>query len=190
MSSLDSYTAEERRLLLSVARDSIAHGLDTGRALVVDLHLFPPNLQQRRATFVTLELNHQLRGCIGMLEATRALVDDVANNAWAAAFSDPRFPPVSHQEIERLSIHVSVLSPAQRMTFASEEDLLRQLRPGIDGLILEEGARFRSTFLPTVWGSLREPRDFLRRLKQKAGLSENYWSETITVQRYTTELVQ
>lgn len=186
MSSPESYTPEDKRLLLNLARDSIAHGLETGRALSVAVEDFSAALQQPRATFVTLELDQRLRGCIGMLDAMRALVDDVAHNAWAAAFSDPRFPPVSRHEAEQLSIHISVLSPSQAMTFSSELDLLRQLRPGVDGLILQEGARYRGTFLPSVWESLPEPRDFLRRLKQKAGLPESYWSETLTVRRYTT----
>lgn len=189
MSSLD-YTAEEQQTLLVIARTSIAHGLETGRALLVNPGMYSAALQQPRATFVTLELNEQLRGCIGTLEAMRVLTEDVAHNAWAAAFSDPRFPPVSHREAEHLSIHISVLSLAQPMTFVSEIDLLRQLRPGVDGLILEEGARYRGTFLPAVWESLPEPRDFFRRLKQKAGLPENYWSETLKVRRYTTESIR
>lgn len=190
MSSPESYTPEQKRILLDIARDSIAHGVETGRALRIDPGNYPAALQQPRATFVTLKLDERLRGCIGMLEAQRALVDDVAHNAWAAAFSDPRFPPVSRREAELLSIHISVLSPSQDMTFVSETDLLRQLRPGIDGLILEEGARYRGTFLPTVWESLPEPREFLRHLKQKAGLPDHYWSETLKVRRYTTESIE
>jgi len=129
-----------------------------------------------------------LRGCIGTLEPQWALVLDVAKNARAAAFEDPRFPALTWPEFDRLEAHVSVLSMPEPMQFESEEDLLAQLRPGVDGLILEESF-YRGTFLPAVWESLAEPQEFLRHLKQKAGLHPDYWSDTIKVQRYTTESI-
>ncbi len=175
-----------RRILLQVARDSIAHGLRTGRPLVVDPADFDPELQAQRATFVTLEEGGQLRGCIGHLEAIQPLVADVAENAFNAAFRDPRFPPVSAGEFDALEIHISVLSPPEPMAFDSETDLLRQIRPGVDGLILEEGI-YKGTFLPSVWEQLPDPRQFLAQLKMKAGLPPNYWSDTLKVSRYTTE---
>jgi len=190
MSSTDTrYSAAEKHHLLRVARDSILYGLDTGRALAIDIRAHPPALQKSRATFVTLELNNNLRGCIGTLEATRALVEDVAHNAFAAAFYDPRFAPLTAADFTGLALHISVLSPPENMRVDSEADLLRQLRAGIDGLILEDGRR-RGTFLPSVWESLPEPREFLRHLKLKAGLSGNYWSKTIKVRRYTTVLIE
>jgi AmmeMemoRadiSam system protein A len=190
MSSTDSsYSVTEKYSLLQVARDSILHGLDEGRALVVDARAHSPALQEPRATFVTLELNNTLRGCIGTLEATRALVEDVAYNAYGAAFRDPRFAPLTAAEFNDLALHISVLSPPKIMQVDSESDLLRQLRAGVDGLILEDGRR-RATFLPSVWESLPEPREFLRHLKLKAGLSENYWSATLKVRRYTAELIE
>ncbi|HHB11895.1 MAG TPA: AmmeMemoRadiSam system protein A [Chromatiales bacterium] len=175
-----------RRLLLQVARDSIAHGLRTGRPLPVDPADFDPELQAQRATFVTLEEGGQLRGCIGHLEAIQPLVADVAENAFNAAFRDPRFPPVRAGEFDALEIHISVLSPPEPMAFDSEGDLLRQIRPGVDGLILEEGV-YKGTFLPSVWEQLPDPRQFLAQLKMKAGLPPNYWSDTLKVSRYTTE---
>jgi len=175
-----------RRILLQVARDSIAHGLRTGRPLVVDPADFDPELQAERATFVTLEEGGQLRGCIGHLEAIQPLVADVAENAFNAAFRDPRFPPVSAGEFDALEIHISVLSPPEPMAFDSEGDLLRQIRPGVDGLILEEGV-YKGTFLPSVWEQLPDPRQFLAQLKMKAGLPPDYWSDTLKVSRYTTE---
>jgi AmmeMemoRadiSam system protein A len=120
------------------------------------------------------------------LEARQPLVNDVAYNAFAAAFSDPRFQPVSNDEREHLEFHISVLTPATPMTFDSEEDLLKQIRPGIDGLVLEDG-QYRGTFLPAVWESLPDAESFLQHLKQKAGLPQDYWSETIKISRYTTE---
>ncbi len=174
--------------LLELAKASIAHGLQTGKPLTVDLDGLPDELQQPHATFVTLQIRGQLRGCIGMLEAKRPLAVDVAENAFAAAFRDPRFPALQQNEFELLEIHLSLLSPTEPVQFTSENDLISQMRPGIDGLILQEGA-LRGTFLPSVWESLADPRQFLRHLKQKAGLPPDYWSDTLTVSRYTAEYI-
>jgi AmmeMemoRadiSam system protein A len=176
----------DRGTLLRVARDSIAYGLRHGRSLPVDAAEFAETLRVPRASFVTLHIDGQLRGCIGTLEAVRPLVEDVAANAYSAAFSDPRFPPLTPAEQERLAIHVSVLGSPTAMQFDSEQHLIGQLRPGRDGLILEDGF-YRGTFLPSVWESLPEPVDFLRHLKRKAGLTADYWSPTVKVYRYTTE---
>jgi AmmeMemoRadiSam system protein A len=175
-----------RQELLGVAQASIEQGLTEGHPLHVHLDEYGPELQQERACFVTLHLRGSLRGCIGHLEAVQPLIKDVADNAYAAAFRDPRFPPVERKEVEGLEIHISILTPAHPMTFSSETELLSQLRPGIDGLILEEGAR-RGTFLPSVWESLPDSTSFLQQLKVKAGLSPGYWSNAIKVYRYQTE---
>lgn len=173
-------------MLLDLALASIRNGLKENKALKVDAGDYPPPLQQKRACFVTLHLHETLRGCIGHLEAIQALVNDVAENAYAAAFRDPRFPPLSFDEAEGLAIHISVLTPAKPLAYASETDLLAKIRPGIDGLILEEGLN-RGTFLPSVWDSLPEPGDFLNHLKQKAGLPMDYWSDGIKISRYETD---
>jgi len=148
-----------------------------------------PELKEKRATFVTLTLNGNLRGCIGMLEACRPLVEDVAENAVSAAFHDPRFPPLSREEFDDLKISISVLSPPQEMIFSDEADLLEKIRPGIDGLILQEGFR-KGTFLPSVWEELPETERFFEHLKLKAGLPAGYWSDTLCVSRYTAETIQ
>ena len=188
MSSTEQRTLNDgqRKLLLDIARDSILTGLREGHPLILDPREFDPALRQRRATFVTLNRNGQLRGCIGHLQAMQPLVKDVAENAFSAAFNDNRFPPLSDHEFSDLDIHISVLSPAEPMDFDSEADLLHQLRPGVDGLILEDGY-YRGTFLPSVWEQLPTPELFLAHLKQKAGLPQNYWSDTLRVSRYTTE---
>lgn len=178
-----------RQLLLDVARNSIRHGLQNGRPLIVNLADYPAELTELRATFVTLEINHQLRGCIGMLEAIRPLVEDIAENAFLAAFKDRRFPLLEARELDELDIHLSILTPAEPISFNSEQDLLGQLQPGIDGLILQEGNR-RGTFLPSVWEALPEPEQFLQHLKYKAGLAPDYWSETILIYRYLTEIIR
>ncbi len=176
-----------KQQLLQVAGDSIRKGL-CGETLVVQATDYPELLRATRATFVTLHVEDKLRGCIGTLEARRMLVEDVASNAWSAAFRDPRFPALTWPEYERLDVHISILSLPEPMKFSSEEDLLAQLRPHVDGLIIEEGYS-RGTFLPSVWEQVPEPREFLRHLKLKAGLHPDYWSSRIRVHRYTAESI-
>lgn len=183
-----SLNKENRQRLLELAKHSIVHGLQKGRPLKINPDDYPAELTELRATFVTLEINKQLRGCIGMLEAVRPLVEDIAENAFSAAFNDPRFPPLDASELDDLEIHLSILTPAEPVVFSSEQDLVSQLQPGIDGLILQEGHR-RGTFLPSVWESLPEPRQFLRHLKQKAGLPPDYWSNNIRIYRYHAEII-
>jgi len=177
---------QARKTLLKLAEDSIHHGVHHGCALRVQAADYPPELQARRASFVTLHRQGQLRGCIGHLEPVAPLVEDVVDNAYSAAFRDPRFPALRELELEGLDIHISVLTPATPMQFSSEADLVSQLQPGIDGLILQDGFQ-RGTFLPSVWESLPDPADFVRNLKLKAGLSPVHWSDHLQVSRYTTE---
>jgi hypothetical protein len=179
----------EKRQLLALARDSIRHGLAHGRPAPVDLAGLPGALKARRASFATLEKDGQLRGCIGSLEAFRPLAEDVAHNAYAAAFQDPRFPPLDESELDGLEIHLSLLTAPEPMRFTSEADLLAQLRPGVDGLILAEGGR-RGTFLPSVWAQLPAPAQFLAHLKLKAGLPKDYWSDSLKIYRYEAEMVE
>jgi hypothetical protein len=143
-----------------------------------------PALNRPGATFVTLTQNDgDLRGCIGSLEAHRPLEQDVRANAVAAAFRDPRFPPLKAEELTRTRVEVSLLTAPQPMSFSDEADALRQLRPNIDGIIFIAGQR-RSTFLPQVWEQLPDPRQFMAHLKQKAGLAADYWSPEVRLQRY------
>ncbi|MHB8622521.1 MAG: AmmeMemoRadiSam system protein A [Sulfuricaulis sp.] len=176
-----------RQTLLQIARESIRKGL-CGETHVVRVDDYPEPLRAKRATFITLQLNDTLRGCMGTLIAHQSLVEDVVNNAWNAAFRDTRFAALTWPEFERLEIHISILSQPEQITFSSEEDLLSKLNPYVDGLILQEGLN-RGTFLPSVWESLPTPREFLRHLKLKAGLNADYWSSQIRVQRYTTESI-
>lgn len=185
----DRAFAGYRHTLLTTARGSIRQGLEHGRALQPVRDALPRPLIDHGACFVTLHLEQNLRGCIGSLEAYRPLIDDVAANAYAAAFRDPRFAPLHAREFDRLQLHISILTPAQPLAFTSEQDLLDQLRPGVDGLILEAGNR-RGTFLPSVWESLPEPGVFFRELKHKAGLSADFWRDDLRVWRYTTESIE
>jgi len=166
--------------LLVRARNAIAARLQQPTQAEPD----HPALNRPGATFVTLTQNDgDLRGCIGSLEAHRSLDDDVRANAVAAAFRDPRFPPLTLAELPHTRVEVSLLTAPQAMHFTSEADALRQLRPHVDGVILIAGQR-RSTFLPQVWEQLPEPRLFMAHLKQKAGLPADYWSSDVQLQRY------
>lgn len=177
---------QQQQELLRVARESIQHGLEHRHAINVDADAYDKQLLQYGGSFVTLNKNGALRGCIGTLQPYQPLVNDVAEHARAAAFSDPRFPPVSVDEFADIVISVSVLGKPSAINFRDEEDLISQLRPSEDGLIIEEGGS-RGTFLPSVWESLPEPRQFLQQLKRKAGLPVDYWSDSLKISRYTTQ---
>ncbi len=155
--------------LLALAEASIRHGLEHGAPLPIDYETVPADLVDLGASFVTLHRRGRLRGCIGSLRAMRPLAEDVAANAYAAAFSDQRFDPLEAEELADLEISVSVLGPMQPMTFADERDLLAQLDIGEDGLVIADQGR-RALFLPQVWGQLPDPVVFLAQLKVKAGL--------------------
>ncbi|MDR0379277.1 MAG: AmmeMemoRadiSam system protein B [Candidatus Accumulibacter sp.] len=165
--------------LLTIARNAIGEkfGLE---ARAVAPH---PDLEKQAATFVTLTQKEQLRGCIGSLVAHRPLAEDVAANALAAAFRDSRFPPLRQTELEMTRVEVSLLDTPTPLRFANETEALSQLRPGIDGLILD-CENHRATFLPQVWESLPTPQLFLQNLKLKAGLPANFWSPRLTLARY------
>lgn len=145
-----------------------------------------PALAEPGSTFVTLTQQGNLRGCIGSLEAWRPLGEDVKSNAKAAAFRDPRFSPLSESELLHTRVEVSLLTPAQPMAFADEADAVRQLRHGIDGMIFECHGR-RGTFLPQVWESLPDPRQFFAHLKQKAGFAADFWSPEVKLYRYEVQ---
>lgn len=170
------------KILLSLARNAIAEHLGASAQALPEASW----LQQPGATFVTLTLQGQLRGCIGSLLAYRELIDDVRQNALAAAFHDPRFPEVSKYELPEISVEVSLLTPPEPLQIASEQDAVAQLRPHQDGVILEAGAH-RATFLPQVWEQLPAPIVFLAHLKHKAGLPTDYWSENLKLSRYAVQ---
>jgi AmmeMemoRadiSam system protein A len=174
-------TDERGPILLAIARAAISSALG-GHPLQADES--PPWLQEPGATFVTLTKQGELRGCIGSLEAHRPLLADVKANALAAAFRDTRFSPLGEDELDNVRVEVSLLSPLSPITFVSEQDALRQLRPNVDGIVFEYGA-YRSTFLPQVWEQLPEPAEFMAHLKYKAGLSPGFWAEEVKLFRYS-----
>jgi len=172
--------------LMSVVKDAIYHGLEYNQILGVETKNFDSILSEKKATFVTLTINGNLRGCIGTLIAYQPLVIDLADNAFSAAFNDPRFPPLQKNEFKKLEYHISILTAPSPIQFIDEQDLQQKIRPNIDGLVLSEDSK-QSTFLPSVWEQLPNKSDFLKHLKLKAGLPENYWSDTIRVERYQVD---
>ena len=145
-----------------------------------------PGLMGLGASFVTLRIDDELRGCIGSIEATRSLQEDVRINALAAAREDPRFAPLEVHELERLSIEVCVLTPPEPLACSSESQLLARVRPGTDGLVLSRG-RHRATLLPQVWESLPTPREFVDALWEKAGLEPGTWHRDLRIERYEVQ---
>ncbi|HEX6633068.1 MAG TPA: AmmeMemoRadiSam system protein A [Usitatibacter sp.] len=176
--------AERRgRILLAIAREAI-HAGEPPHAILRDWG--EAWLRATAASFVTLRDAGELRGCIGTVDAHRPLGDDVTHNAHAAAYRDPRFPPVTAEIRDRLEVEVSVLSARQPLAVECELDAARELRPGVDGVVLEYES-FRATFLPQVWESLPDPLDFLAELRRKARLPARFWHPRMKVSRYTVE---
>jgi len=180
---------DNNKNLIEIARSSIEYGLTHHQPIKIQLNEFAPSLREEAATFVTLNMNNELRGCIGQLTASRPLAVDVAMNAYAAAFQDPRFPPLKKEELPLITISISLLSKPEPLVINSEAELLTLLRPGIDGLIIEKDQR-RGTFLPSVWAQLPAPKAFLRQLKLKAGINENDSASDIVYFRYTTTYIE
>jgi len=170
-------------ILLAIAKSSIEHGLSNNKPLDITDVSLAKELNENGASFVTLKKNGELRGCIGTPEAWRALAVDVAQNAYLAAFADPRFHPLNKNEVDGLRLSISVLSPSSAINFKSEEQLLSSLRPGVDGLIIEDGP-MRALFLPQVWEQLPDPKDFLSHLKQKAGMGKTHFSPGLRALRF------
>lgn len=178
----------QKALMMKIARDSIHHGLKFGQPLSVQQDKMPELFKKPRATFVTLNLDNRLRGCIGSLEAILPLAEDISLNAFRAAFQDPRFPPLIENEEKILEIEISLLTEPEPFKFKSEKELISKITPLEDGLILSDGLK-RATFLPSVWLIYPDPLIFLQQLKRKAGLPVDYWADTIKVQRYRCDVI-
>ncbi len=167
---------DERSLLLKMARQALEQAVQGEIVEPLDLETLPPSFQEDGATFVTLTIQDDLRGCIGALEAYQPLAEDVREHAIAAALQDFRFPPVEPSELSQIKIEISRLSRPQPLEYKTPEDLLKLLRPNIDGVILRDGFR-RATFLPQVWEKISDPALFLSYLCQKMGSSPDAWKQ-------------
>jgi AmmeMemoRadiSam system protein A len=174
----DRLTPEECSVLLKQARQALTLGVNGTPLKALNLEDFPPKLREPGATFVTLTINGQLRGCVGALEPYQPLVEDVREHALAAALRDFRFSPVRPDELAEISIEVSRLTTPQPFTYKDPAELLAKLRPGIDGVVLSDGLR-RATFLPQVWEKLPSAEMFLEHLCQKMGAPADLWRKKL-----------
>ena len=184
-----SFSKTEEQELLNIAHQSIEHGLKNGECLKVNEAKYPAALQEPHGAFTTLKYNGALRGCKGSLEGALPLVNTVAYSAFSSAFNDLRFPPLQPGEFARLNISLSILSAKEKLTFTCEEELVEQIQPGIDGLILEYNGQ-KGTLLPSVWKTIPDVREFLSIVKQKAGFDRDFWAEGLQAYRYTTHTIQ
>ena len=183
----NSLTPEEKQILLRLARQALEDGVKQGKLPKIDLRTLPPRLREQGASFITLTIKNELRGCIGALQAYQPLAEDVREHAMAAALEDPRFPPVQANELNRIKIEVSHLTDPVVLQYSSAEDLLSKLRPHVDGVILRDGFR-RATFLPQVWEKISDPAEFLENLCYKMGAESNLWKHKhLVVQIYQVE---
>lgn len=175
----------DRHRLLSIARQSIVHGLAEREPVVLDATAIGGSLTRKLGVFVTITQRGALRGCVGSLEPSHPLAQGVAVAAFNAAFHDQRFSALSRTEAEVVRIEISVLSPLEAMTVGSNRELTGSITPYVDGLLIEDRER-RATFLPKVWDKLADPESFVAKLKEKAGFDSQHWSDTIRCYRYQT----
>ena len=171
----EKLTIEEQRTLLRLAREALEHGVKSNEVPPLDLSSLTPALREEGASFVTLTIHDQLRGCIGTLEPSQPLAEDVREHAIAAALKDPRFPPVREEEVNRIEIEISRLTRPVPLEYKDAHDLLSKLRPHIDGVILGAGSYHRATFLPQVWEKIPDPAEFLSNLCYKMGVDPDLW---------------
>lgn len=172
----DKLTLEEQNVLLRMARDAMERGVKGEKLPPLDDSSLTPRLREEGASFITLTVRGQLRGCIGALEPYQSLAQDVREHAIAAALEDPRFPAVSERELNGIQIEVSRLTRPVPLEYKNADDLLSKLRPHVDGVILRDGFH-RATFLPQVWEKIPDPVEFLGNLCYKMGASPDLWRE-------------
>lgn len=171
-------TDEKGEVLLELARQTLEErlGLSSNVSTGTEKQLNDAAFEANRGTFITLKINNQLRGCIGNLSPDRPLAEGVRENALNAAFNDPRFPPLTREELESVQIEISLLTEPVKLEYKDADDLLAKLKPGVDGVIIQKGPH-SSTFLPQVWEQLPDKKAFLGNLCLKAGLPADEWQK-------------
>jgi uncharacterized protein, PH0010 family len=183
----ETLTTEEQKILLRLAREAMERGVKGEEISVLDLSSLPLRLREEGSSFVTLTIGGQLRGCIGSLNPYQPLAEDVREHAVAAALNDPRFPPVKESELNGIQVEVSRLTRPLPLEYKDADDLLSQLHPHVDGVILQD-AFHRATFLPQVWEKIPDPADFLDNLCYKMGIKPDVWrSKHLDVLTYQVE---
>jgi len=187
MSDSGRFTEEEGRYLISTARETIEQRLYNRQAGEQTDDAISPKYREKRGTFVTLTIDGGLRGCIGHIIPQETVLEGVKANAINAAFRDPRFRPLTQEEWAKVEIEVSILTDPQPLAYSDGDDLLRKLRPDIDGVIIKKGYQ-QATFLPQVWEQLPDTKEFLTHLCLKAGLEANAWqTEKLEVSTYQVQ---
>jgi AmmeMemoRadiSam system protein A len=171
----EKLTLEEQKILLRLARESVERAVKGEELPPLDLSTLPPCLREKGSSFITLTLHGKLRGCIGSLEPYESLAEDVREHAVGAALKDPRFPPVSEDELNGLQIEISRLTRPIPLEYRDANDLLSKLHPHVDGIILQTDSYRRATFLPQVWEKIPDPAEFLDNLCYKMGLEPDLW---------------
>ena len=180
---------EVRDIILKLAREALQVAAERGYLPLIDLRNLPAELQKPGASFVTLTKNNALRGCIGSLEAKLPLAEDIRQHAYAAALHDYRFPSVEANEVDDINIEVSILTEPTPLEYTDPDDLIRRLRPLVDGVIITDGVR-RATFLPQVWERIPSPSIFLSMLCEKASLPSDAWkTKNLQVYIYQVETI-
>lgn len=176
-----------RKFLLELARKTIINRSKKVLLTENEINNFSPELKENRGCFVTLTINKQLRGCIGYILPVAPLYQTVIENAYNAAYGDPRFTPVKKDELEKLNIEISVLTIPEKVKYCDKNDLLCKINSLQDGIIIKKGFS-GATFLPQVWEQLPNKEDFLNQLCLKAGLCFNEWeSGSLEVEKYNVE---
>ena len=180
-SKLDYIEKNYKKLLPQLCKIVLKSAFDKGQVTIQ----YPQILDEEGACFVTLEKDGMLRGCIGSIVAHRPLITDLVENTRNAAFNDKRFNPVTAEEVDGLKVNVSILTPAYKIDFENEEDLLNKITPNKDGIIIIDGEH-QGVYLPSVWEELPDKKEFLNSLKEKAGLEKDYWSNELKAYRFET----
>jgi AmmeMemoRadiSam system protein A len=183
---MSDVSESEKILLLRLAREAIRSEIENRE---MDIGEIPDTLKERMGVFVTLTKRGELRGCIGMLEPVNEIADAVVRNSRMAAFSDARFDPLREEDLDDIVIEVSLLSPVSDFVVDDPGDLIRALEEEKPGLVISSGAH-RATFLPHVWGELKEARVFLSNLCMKAGLPPNFWKDHFDEMEFQTYTVE
>lgn len=169
---------KDKKFLLNLARQSITYFLENNKIMNFDENRIKSSILKRKlATFVTLTENGMLRGCIGNLKPMQPLYLSVINNSVAAAFEDPRFPKLQHEELNKIKIEISILTEPKKIDYNSQQDLIKKIRAGRDGIIIKYANR-QATFLPQVWKELSNKEEFLSHLCLKAMLPPDFWKKS------------
>lgn len=176
---------EFKIMLLNLARESIAHYIKNGEKLEVDPNEVPKEFKESTSVFVTLTIDGALRGCIGHMSPVKELYKDVIDNAFNAAFADPRFPPLEEEDLSRINIEISILNLPKKIEYIDSDDLLAKIKEGEDGIILLKDGK-QATFLPQVWEDISDKTEFLEQLSLKAGLLKDDW-KSAEIQIYHVE---